>query len=239
MIRGIILYYLNIKPTHGYEIQQFIQMSGIDQWTKIQSGSIYYALTKLEKEKNISVLREERTGSRIRKIYEITDEGREALKEEMRQELAAPLFNTGSFKFITAPIFDSLSKDEMVKIIENHINELNEVKDYWNMWSMKKSLGDKHGLTSLSFKITIDSIENQILWHKELLDHIDYYIEESKTMGMMIASFDSESLKESEVNSKNEDRLEFLNSIKEALSKNPEAALDNINSLIEEIKKEK
>ena len=27
MIRGIILYYLNIKPTHGYEIQQFINFS--------------------------------------------------------------------------------------------------------------------------------------------------------------------------------------------------------------------
>ena len=239
MIRGIILYYLNIKPTHGYEIQQFIQMSGIDQWTKIQSGSIYYALTKLEKEKNISVLKEERTGSRIRKIYEITDKGREALKEEMRQELATPLFNTGSSKFITSPILASLSKEEMVKIIENHINELKEVKEYWNIWSMKKNIGDKYGLTSLSFKITIDSIENQILWHKELLEHIDYYIEESKTMGRMISSFDADSLKEVEVNSKKEESLQLLNTLKEVISKNPEAALENINSLIEQIKKEK
>lgn len=84
MIRGIILYYLNIKPTHGYEIQQFINMSGMDQWTKIQSGSIYYALTKLEKERNIAVCREERTGSRVRKIYEITEQGRTTLLEEMR-----------------------------------------------------------------------------------------------------------------------------------------------------------
>ena len=30
---------------------------------KIQSGSIYYALTKLEKDKFIKVLKEERTGS--------------------------------------------------------------------------------------------------------------------------------------------------------------------------------
>ena len=77
MIRGIILYYLNIKPTHGYEIQQFINFSGIDQWVNIQSGSIYYALTKLEKEKNISILREERIGSRLRKIYQITEKGKQ------------------------------------------------------------------------------------------------------------------------------------------------------------------
>ena len=67
-----------------------------------------------------------------------------------------------------------------------------EVRDYWNKWSMKKKIGDKYGLTGLSFKITIDSIENQILWHKELLNHIDYYIKEAKTMGMMISSFDSD-----------------------------------------------
>ena len=85
MIRGIILYYLNIKPTHGYEIQQYISMSGMEQWTKIQSGSIYYALTKLEKEKNIAVIREEHTGARVRKIYEITDLGTEVLQLELKR----------------------------------------------------------------------------------------------------------------------------------------------------------
>ncbi len=34
MIRTLILYYLNIKPTHGYEIQKFLQVSGADRWTK-------------------------------------------------------------------------------------------------------------------------------------------------------------------------------------------------------------
>ena len=121
MIRGIILYYLNIKPTHGYEIQQFINFSGIDQWINIQSGSIYYALTKLEKEKNIAILREERTGSRVRKIYEITEKGRETLVDEMRQELRAPLFKIGSPKFITSPILDTVPQEEAREIIDAHI----------------------------------------------------------------------------------------------------------------------
>ncbi len=49
MIKVLILYYLSIKPTHGYEIQKFIQVNHMDEWTKIQSGSIYYAINKLEK----------------------------------------------------------------------------------------------------------------------------------------------------------------------------------------------
>ena len=123
MVRGIILYYLNIKPTHGYEIQQFISLSGIDQWTNIKSGSIYYALAKLEKEKNIAVQREERTGSRVRKIYEITAKGRETLIDEMRQELATPLFDLGSAKFITSPILSTLSQKEVEEILEKHIKQ--------------------------------------------------------------------------------------------------------------------
>jgi DNA-binding PadR family transcriptional regulator len=50
MIKLLLLYYLSVKPTHGYEIQRFIQENELDKWTKIQSGSIYYALAKLEKE---------------------------------------------------------------------------------------------------------------------------------------------------------------------------------------------
>ena len=39
MVRILILYYLNIKTTHGYEIQKFIQETGLEQWTQIKSGS--------------------------------------------------------------------------------------------------------------------------------------------------------------------------------------------------------
>lgn len=236
MIRGIILYYLNIKPTHGYEIQQFIHLSGIDQWTRIQSGSIYYALTKLEKEKNIAVLREERTGSRVRKIYRITEQGKEKLQKEMQQELATPLFQVGSSKFITAPILSSLSEEEMEKILSKHIKELQELQEYWEIWSEKKNTEDKYGLTKLSFQMSIDSIKQQIAWHKELLQHLDYYKKEAMAMESMIASFDADSIKELEESSEKEEQLELLNSIKNAVTENPEQALENINLLMQQIK---
>ncbi len=238
MIRGIILFYLNIKPTHGYEIQRFIQLSGFDQWTKIQSGSIYYALTKLEKEKNIRVFKEERTGSRVRKIFEITEEGRKALQEEMKRELATPLFDIGSSKFITSPILATLPKEEMIKIINNHIEELKQMKDYWSIWQEKKCTGQKHGLNELSFQISIDSIGHQISWHKELLEHLDDYIVEAKTMKTMIAAFDADSFKNADESTENEERLEFLNSVKKAVADSPEAALENINTLIDQIKRQ-
>ena len=131
MVKGLILYYLSIKSTHGYEIQKFIQLSGMDQWTKIQSGSIYYALTKLEKEKYIQVLKEERTGSRVRKIYEITDLGRKELEKEMRTELMTPIMETGSLKFVLYPMISVLKEKETKQLIEKHISDLEEKKKYW------------------------------------------------------------------------------------------------------------
>jgi len=198
MIRGIILYYLNIKPTHGYEIQQYISMSGMEQWTKIQSGSIYYALAKLEKEKNIAVVREEYTGARVRKIYEITEQGRDTLRAEMKQELENPLCSIGSAKFNIFPILSSLSEDELKTIIADHITALQKTKESWEYWENLKTKDDKYGLAALSFQMTITSIEQQIIWHKKLLEHLEYYVKEAQSMTDRIAKFDFEKMKSQE-----------------------------------------
>ncbi len=236
MIRSIILYYLNIKPTHGYEIQQYISISGMEQWTKIQSGSIYYALAKLEKEKNIAVVREEHTGARVRKIYEITQQGRATLMSEMRQELETPLFSFGSAKFNIFPILSSLSKEELKTTIVSHIKELQKTKESWEKWEKVKTKEDKYGLTKLSFQMTITSIEQQIVWHKNLLEHLDYYVREAQTMTNMIARFDFEKTKSSEVVSDLKPDIELLKQLKDIIEKSPETALEQINIMMEQLK---
>lgn len=196
MVRGMILYYLNIKPTHGYEIQQFIQLSGMDQWTKIQSGSIYYALSKLEKEGNITVLREEQTGIRLRKIYGITDKGKQTLKKEMLTELSSPIFSSDASKFVTSPILSTLSTEEIEETIRKHISELKEKKKYWEVWAKRKTTNKEDTLIKLSFEMTISSIHYQILWHEELLNNVDYYKKEANEMSLFIKNFNSEISKE-------------------------------------------
>lgn len=238
MIRGIILYYLNIKPTHGYEIQQYISMSGMEQWTKIQSGSIYYALAKLEKEKNIAVIREEHTGARVRKIYEITEQGRHTLMSEMRHELETPLFNIGSAKFNIFPILSSLSSEELKSIIASHIIELKKTKECWVNWENIKAKDDKYGLTTLCFKMTIASIEQQIVWHENLLEHLDYYVQEAQAMTDMIAKFDFEKAKSLEVPSNSKTNIDLLEKLKDTIEKSPETALEHINVMIKKLKNE-
>ncbi len=236
MVRCFILYYLNIKSTHGYEIQQYINMSGMEQWTKIQSGSIYYALTKLEKEKNIAVVREEHTGARVRKIYEITEQGKHTLISEMKNELASPLFSIGSPKFNIFPILSSLSDKELKSIITSHITELQQTKEYWEYWKNIKAKDDEYGLTTLSFQMTITSLEQQIIWHKNLLEHLEYYVQEAQNITNMIEKFDFEKTKNLVVPNSSETNIDFLEQLKDTIEKSPEHALEHINIMIKQLK---
>jgi len=238
MIRGLILFYLNIKPTHGYEIQRFIQISGVDKWAKIQSGSIYYALSKLESEKNIAVLKEEKTGSRVRKIFVITELGIITLHKEMQEALATQITNIGSLKFVTAPIISTLSKKELIAILSKHILELKSQKEDWELLKKAKAGDEQPKLIQLSYKMAIDSIENQILWHEELLDNLDENILESGSMRGIIEAFDADRY---EVKGKDSlelsvPRVEFASGFKEAMKKDPKMAIDRLNKIIEELK---
>ncbi|WP_167957176.1 PadR family transcriptional regulator [Anaerosporobacter faecicola] len=239
MIKALILYYLSIKPTHGYEIQKFIQLSGTDQWVKIQSGSIYYALTKLEKEKSIAVLREERTGSRVRKIYEITKQGMEEMHKEMENVLQTPIQTTGSPKFIIEPMLSILSEEELNGIIRGHIKELKEKKAYWEHWSEIKA-GDKATkLVQLSFAMTIQSLENQIEWHEELLANLTKYRNDSDTMKQFILQFDADNENLQGGNSELDEKIHYLTQIKSMLAVDPNKAMDNLDSILEELKRQR
>ena len=68
MTNLILLSFLRQRPMHGYEIQRLIQASRMDIWTNILSGSIYYALNKMESDGLIATTAEERTGARLCKF---------------------------------------------------------------------------------------------------------------------------------------------------------------------------
>lgn len=242
MIKGLILYYLNIKPTHGYEIQKFIQISGMEQWTKIQSGSIYYALTKLEKEKHIQVLREERTGSRVRKIYEITELGRRELEKEMRMEIMTPIMETGSLKYVVYPMISVLSREETAKLIEKHIMDLEEKKKNWEYWSGIKTGASTSQLTKISFEMTVHTLEDQIVWHRELLQSLSDYRTEAEDMARIIKAFEPDNVPERNIENDSEKELQQkliqMERIKESIESNPELALEQLDLMMEALKKQ-
>lgn len=239
MIRSFILYYLNVKPTHGYEIQKFLQVSDIDNWAKIQSGSIYYALAKLEKDGCIEVLREEKNGSRIRKIYIITNKGKQELKEDLQQELLVPISPAGSDKFFLNNILDELPKDIIITTINKHLVDLKEQKVYWEKWRQTKTnMNQVPGAEKIAFDMTIDNLKYQILWHEEILNHIDQYINLGKETRKIIQTIDFSTVNDEDTITSSTRLLE-IQKLRDEIMNDPTKAVENIDRLIEQIKKEK
>lgn len=237
MIRSLILYYLNVKPTHGYEIQKFLQVAGIDNWTKIQSGSIYYALTKLEKDGCVEVLREEKNGARIRKIYAITEKGKQELQTDLQQELLTPITPIGSDKFFLDNILDELPKDAIITALRKHLFDLGSQKEYWEKWRQTKVEKDNvPGAEKIAFDMTIDSLKYQILWHEEILNNIDQYITLGKETRRIIQSIDF-SVVDDEDTVTASAKLIDIQKLRDEIISNPTRAVENIDKLIEQLKK--
>lgn len=230
IIKVLILYYLSIKSTHGYEIQKFIQINHMDRWTKIQSGSIYYALNKLEKEGLIVLKEEMGSGSKARKTYEITDIGREELKELVKKELDNELFTTGSDKFIIYPILNTLDKQIMIDQINSHIDKLRDKMVYLEKWQNIKI--NKHSLSveRISFEMMIKSLEYQIKWHEALIKEMDKCIMASDEISNLIANFDFSNAETIEASTN-----DCIESLKQEILNNPESASEKLDELIRKL----
>lgn len=237
MIRTLILYYLNVKPTHGYEIQKFLQIAGIDNWTKIQSGSIYYALAKLEKDGRIEVLREEKNGARIRKIYAITEEGKQELQTDLQQELLTPITPIGSDKFFLNNILDELSESAITASLKQHLSDLSSQKEYWEKWR-KTKVEKEHvpGAEKIAFDMTIDSLKYQILWHEEILNNVGQYIKLGKETRRIIQSIDFSAVDDEDAVTAPA-KLIDIQKLRDEIVNNPARAVENIDKLIEQLKK--
>lgn len=190
MIRVLILYYLSIKSTHGYEIQKFIKVNHLDRWTKIQSGSIYYAISKLEKEGLIELERESGLGPKAKKTYKITPEGRTKLKELAQMELENDISIIGSDKFIVYPILNELDEATIIKRVNAHVSKLLAKKEYLETWQKTKLNKGSLKVESLSFEMMISSIQYQILWHEALLVELPQCMKKSMEIYKLIKTVD-------------------------------------------------
>lgn len=234
MVKLIILYYLNIKSTHGYEIQKFIQATGLDTWAKVKSGSIYYALSKMEKNKEVELYKEENIGSKVRKIYKITEKGKRELKNTIEEEVSKPIMPIGTDKFIIPITFNRLDKEEAISIINKHIKSLEETLDYWEYWNNIKINESTLQVERISFEMTINGIKDSIRWHKAVIEEYDEYVKYSQSQEVMIKNIDFGEEKEVKDNNVKDDKNR-IEELREIILNNPEeskAALEELMNLM-------
>lgn len=154
----------------------------------------------------------------------------------MAKELASPISSVGSFKFYIDPMLSTLSKDEIIKIVGNHISFLTEQKDYWSKWSAVKADDSTLGLTRISFEMAIQSINNQILWHEELIKNLDEYIKASINTENIVKSLDFNMFEEENSSSADREKLKYAMKLKEEILNDPQNAVANLDKIIEQLK---
>lgn len=165
----ILLSFLRQRPMHGYEIQQLIQKSRMDVWTNILSGSIYYALNKMEADSLIAATAEERTGARIRKIYSITAEGERLFQQMVRETLKLAPHSPKSDFSLALNWIDSIPAAEAVALLEEN---LKQVETSLEQWKVGKQIKGEYGLSPIavaSFDHAIAQLEQDIVYLKQII----------------------------------------------------------------------
>ncbi|MDT8716935.1 PadR family transcriptional regulator [Clostridium sp. 19966] len=236
MIRALILYFLSVRPTHGYNIQRFIEINGMDKWARIQSGSIYYALNKLEKDGFIYTLKEERNGARIRKIYAINDKGREELVRSLKEELAAPINAVESDKFLIYIMFNRLTKVEIVPIVKEHIKTLEEKKAWWEQGKRIKVLETTLKAESMHFDVVIGNLEYQIKWHEALIEEVEELIKFSDAVEKLIYNIDFDNLDDVQYDMDSKCKAKKIHSLADDIIRDPNSTNEKIEQLIKLLK---
>lgn len=230
MVKAIILYYLSVKATHGYEIQKYIQTTGFEIWAKVKSGSIYYALSKMEKNGEVELVKEEANGSRVRRIYKITDKGRNELEKVINEELSKYLVPIGTEKFIIPMLMNKIDKEKGITIIDKHIKELNETLEYWNYWKDIKINNNSTELEKISFDMNIVNIVNSIRWHEALKKDYDIYVKEADKQYEMIKNVDFSEL--DEVKEETNSDSKKINELKDIILNKPKEAKEAFEELL-------
>jgi DNA-binding PadR family transcriptional regulator len=115
-----ILSLLRHRPLYGYEIKKILEWECIDMWSAIPLATLYSKLNGMSKEGLIEKVGVEVESGRARSVYGITERGRSAFIELVRevwrsnQPVPVPLF-------IAVAALDVLPQDELVGLIRRRV----------------------------------------------------------------------------------------------------------------------
>lgn len=176
MTNLIILALLRDRPMHGYEIQQLIQTSRVDTWANLLSGSIYYALNKMEQEGLIRTEAEERTGARLRKIYAITDSGEEMFQRMVRESLTLNPHSVKSDFSLALSWVETVPKEEAIPLLRQN---LQQVEETLALWRIGREIKGNHGVLNAFAEASFDNAMALLQLDIDYLNRIIRLLEQS------------------------------------------------------------
>ncbi len=123
-VRTLCLGILSLQEASGYEIKKDVEDGLFSHFIDASFGSIYPALTQLTAEGYVTVREEEQTGKPDKKVYAITEAGRNALARAISVSPAKDKYKS---EFLFQMLLqDYLSPEMMLVAIQKQLDDLNE-----------------------------------------------------------------------------------------------------------------
>ena len=123
-VRTLCLGILSLQEASGYEIKKDVEDGLFSHFIDASFGSIYPALTQLAAECYVTVREEEQTGKPDKKVYAITESGRNALARAISVSPAKDKYKS---EFLFQMLLqDYLSPEMMLVAIQKQLDDLNE-----------------------------------------------------------------------------------------------------------------
>lgn len=128
-VRTLCLAVLHFKDASGYEIRKLSVEGSFSYFGDVSFGSIYPTLAKLEDEGLVTAREETHPGKPARKIYSITESGREALRGDLSRPQAPDIFRSEFLLIaVCAPILPkavvAAAVDRAIEHIETDLEQI-------------------------------------------------------------------------------------------------------------------
>lgn len=124
-MEAAILGLLYENSYYGYQLDKIINERGMRNWTEIGFSSIYYVLKKLEEKDLVKSEKREVEGKPSRKVYTITEDGKLAMQEKVKELLSDNAKLITPFDLGIANI-DVLSPQETIKSLKKYLKSTEE-----------------------------------------------------------------------------------------------------------------
>lgn len=125
-VRTLCLAVLNCGDATGYEIRKLVSEGHFSHFVDASFGSIYPTLNRLHDDGLVTQREERQAGKPARKVYSISDEGRFAFLENLKQPAQKDIFKSGFLLLaMCAELMDpkdvSVAIDRQIEYLENEI----------------------------------------------------------------------------------------------------------------------
>jgi DNA-binding PadR family transcriptional regulator len=116
---------------HGYDIRRWLTTSRADLWTDVKSGSVYHALSQLDREGLIELDERAVAVGRERLVYRITRAGRSELGRliETGWDRLPRSYPSGLYLLLT--FARHLAPDELLAKVQDLQGQLETARDEW------------------------------------------------------------------------------------------------------------